>query len=297
LNDAPKVSVIIPCFNGAKYLRQAIDSALAQSYPHVEVVVVNDGSTDDSGSIARSYGDRILYVEQRNSGLSAARNAGVAASSGEYLTLLDADDVLLPHCVFNRVKLLEDPQVGLVAGYFREIDADGALLPRVPELRKIGPLPPFRQAVRRNWGPPVGWTFRRRAFELCGGFDPLLKSCEDWDFVIRVASRYSIAYDPTVQVHYRLSAGQMSSNYSVMLDAEARVHRKCSAYAPSRWLYFVDRQYGRFELGRRILFSVLFGKKRDRAGLVPLVLRHPSLVWVGMLSALSFLLGKRASSA
>lgn len=297
MSEAPKVSVIIPCYNGAKYLRQAIDSALGQTYPNVEVVVVNDGSTDESASIAASYGDKIVYVEQPNSGLSAARNAGVAAASGEYLTLLDADDVLLPDCIANRVKLLEDPRVGLVAGYFREIDANGAVQSRVPELRKVGSLPPFRQAVRRNWGPPVGWTFRRRAFELCGGFDPLLKSCEDWDFVIRVASRFAVAYDPTVQVYYRLSEGQMSSNYAVMLDAEARVHRKCAAYAPSRWQYFVDRQFGRFELGRRILFAVLFGGRGNRAQVLPLILRNPSLLWVGALSALSFLMGKRASSA
>lgn len=295
--DAPKVSVIIPCFNGAKYLRQAIDSALNQTYPNIEVVVVNDGSTDDSGVIACSYGDRIVYVEQANSGLSAARNAGIGASSGELITLLDADDVLLPDCVANRVALLRDEEVGLVAGYFREIDAEGKLRPRIPELRRIGQLPAFRQAVRRNWGPPAGWTFRRRCVELCGGFDPLLRSCEDWDFVIRVASRYKIAYDPTVQVHYRLSEGQMSSNYAVMLDASSRVHRKCAAYAPSSWHYFIDRQFGRFELGRRILFSVIFGKSKSKVGLLRLLVSYPSLVWVGLLSALSYVMGKRASNA
>lgn len=291
------MSVIIPCYNGAKFLRQAVDSALSQTYPNVEVVVVNDGSTDDSGSIARSYGDRIVLVEQPNSGLSAARNAGIAASSGELITLLDADDILLADCVANRVALLKDERVGLVAGYFREIDADGAVQPRIPELRKVGPLPAFRQAVRRNWGPPVGWTFRRRVFDLCGGFDPLLRSCEDWDFVIRVASRFEVGYDPTVQVHYRLSSGQMSSNYAVMLDASARVHRKCAAYAPSRWQYFVDRQFGRFELGRRILFSLIFGKAKSNPGLFRLLFRYPSLAWVGILSAISFLFGKRASNA
>lgn len=291
------VSVIIPCYNGARFLRQAIDSALSQTYPCVEVVVVNDGSTDDSVEIARSYGVRVIVVEQPNSGLSAARNAGIACSSGKFITLLDADDVLLPDCVSNRAALLEDPSIGLVAGYFKEINDSGNVQPRIPELRKIGPLPAFRQAVRRNWGPPVGWTFRRRCVELCGGFDPLLRSCEDWDFVIRVASRFNIAYDPTVQVHYRISAGQMSSNYGVMLDASARVHRKCASYARSRWEYFVDRQYGRFELGRRILFSLLFSKGAGKARAIPLVCRYPSLMWVGVLSAFSFVMGKRASNS
>lgn len=297
MSEMPKVSVIIPCYNGARFLRQAIDSALTQSYPNVEVVVVDDGSTDDSGEIAHSYGDRIKVIEQPNSGLSAARNAGVKASSGDLIALLDADDVLLPECILNRVALLANDRVGLVAGWFKEIDEQGVVLDRVPELRKVGPLSAFRQAVRRNWGPPVGWTFRRRCFELCGGFDPLLRSCEDWDFVIRVASRFDIAYDPTVQVYYRLATGQMSSNYAVMLDAAARVHRKCAAYAKSRWEYFIDRQFGRFELGRRILFAVLFSKGLGKVRVLTLVCRFPSLMWVGALSAISFVFGKRASNS
>src|SRR5512133_1459141 len=97
--ECPKVSVIVPCYNGAKYLKAAIESALNQSHPDVEVVVVNDGSRDDSGAIARAFGDAIVYVEQENRGLSAARNAAIRASSGEFITLLDADDILLPDCI------------------------------------------------------------------------------------------------------------------------------------------------------------------------------------------------------
>ena len=224
-----RVSVVIPCYNGARFLRQAIDGALAQTHPDVEVVVVDDGSTDDSAAVAESYGDSVVLLRGPNRGLSAARNKGVAASTGEFLTLLDADDVLLPDCLANRVRILQEkPEGGLVAGYFREIDDNGQVRERVPELRKLGPLPAFRQAVRRNWGPPVGWTFRREAFERCGGFDPLLRSCEDWDFVIRVAKRYSIDYDLTVQVHYRILEGQMSSNFDVMLDAA--VSRKLAEF-------------------------------------------------------------------
>ncbi|HCD99918.1 MAG TPA: family 2 glycosyl transferase, partial [Armatimonadetes bacterium] len=113
-----RASVIVPCFNASRTLAAAIDSALAQTHPDTEVVVVDDGSTDGSGEIAESYGERIVLVRQPNRGLSAARNAGVAASSGEFLTLLDADDVLLPECVARRVRMLqEDPGLGLVAGY------------------------------------------------------------------------------------------------------------------------------------------------------------------------------------
>lgn len=293
-----RASVIVPCFNASRTLAAAIDSALAQTYPDTEVVVVDDGSTDGSGEIAESYGERIVLVRQPNRGLSAARNAGVAASSGEFLTLLDADDVLLPECVARRVRMLqEDPGLGLVAGYYREIDAEGRPRDRVPELRRVGALPPFRQAVRRNWGPPVGWTFRREAFERCGGFDPLLRSCEDWDFVIRVASRYAIGYDPSVQVCYRVSEGQMSSNFERMLDAARRVRLKNAAYAQRPLQYRWDALWGQFELGRRILFASLFQGGPGRLGRTArLVARHPHLLWVGALSAASFLAGKRPSS-
>ena len=294
-----KVSVVIPCYNGARFLRQAIDSALAQTHPDVEVVVVDDGSTDDSAEIAKSYGSRVLLLSGPNRGLGAARNRGVAGSSGDCITLLDADDELLSDCVANRVRiLLEHPDVGLVAGYFREIDDNGEVRPRIPELRKVGPLEPFRQAVRRNWGPPVGWTFRREAFERCGGFDPLLRSCEDWDFVIRVASKYAVGYDPTVQVHYRILEGQMSSNYDVMLDAAKRVHVKNRYCARGAVSYWFDSRCGQFELGRRILYAILTGRGRKgrAARAMALVARHPRLLWIGALAALSFLLGKRPSS-
>ena len=89
---ADLVSVIIPNYNYAHYLREAIDSALGQTYPHIEIIVVDDGSKDGSDEVIRSYGDRIRSVFQQNKGVSAARNAGVISGSGEYVAFLDADD-------------------------------------------------------------------------------------------------------------------------------------------------------------------------------------------------------------
>src|SRR5215207_1739222 len=90
------VSFVIPNYNHARYLGQAIESALAQTYPNTEVIVVDDGSTDDSRSVAAGFCDRIRYIYQRNAGLSAARNTGVRAALGEYIALLDADDLVEP---------------------------------------------------------------------------------------------------------------------------------------------------------------------------------------------------------
>ncbi len=293
-----RVTVVIPCYNAARTLKQSIQSALDQSHSEIEVVVVDDGSTDDPASVCASFNGLVRLVRQPNRGLSAARNAGVEAATGEYVTLLDADDLLLPNCIARRVEILEaDPEIGLVAGWFREIDAEGRTLDRVPERREVWREAPFRQAVRRNWGPPVGWTFRRDAFFRVGGFDPLLSSCEDWDFVIRVASRYGVGYDAEPSVRYRKSAGQMSSHHHTMLDAAERVHRKNRAWAVSGLKYWIDVRFGRFELGRRTLYAVLFGPKEGRSRLLAdLVRRHPYLLWVFVLSALSYAFGKRASS-
>jgi glycosyltransferase involved in cell wall biosynthesis len=96
MSDRPLVSVIIPCYKQAEYLAGAIDSALAQTYSPVEVVVVNDGSPDDTEKVALSYGDAIVYVGRANGGLSAARNSGIACAKGRFLKFLDADDHLHP---------------------------------------------------------------------------------------------------------------------------------------------------------------------------------------------------------
>jgi glycosyltransferase involved in cell wall biosynthesis len=111
----PLVSIVIPCFNDAQFLGEAIESALAQTYPEVEVIVVDDGSTDGSGDVARGFGDRVKVCRKENGGLSSARNRGVAAARGTYITFLDSDDVLMPDFVARTAPLLDaDPTIGWV---------------------------------------------------------------------------------------------------------------------------------------------------------------------------------------
>jgi len=114
--------------------------------------------------------------------------------------------------------------------------------------------------------------------------------------VIRVSLRYKVAYDPTPQTLYRKSPGQMSSNWMVMLDAIRAVQRKNRTYAPNAWQYWIDCAFGRFENGRRALYACLFEYRGNRwSMLVRLCLRYPYMLWVGPLSVLSFVLGKRPS--
>lgn len=294
----PRASVIIPCFNQAAYVRVAIDSALAQTYADVEVVVVDDGSTDDTPAVLASYGDRIRAVRQENAGLSAARNTAIAHATGACIVLLDSDDVLAPECVASRMAVMAaDDRVGLVAGYYREIDADGHVLARIPEVRSLTSRPHLYQTVRRNWGPPVSWTIRRAALEQCGTFDPTLRSCEDWDVLIRISAQWQIAYDPQPLALYRQLPGSMSRNHLVMVDAGSEVLRKNARWAPSRLAYLWWAQFGRFQHGRRVLFNVLTtGPLSFRlSNLASLLVRRPHLLWVGAFAAVTLLAGKRAS--
>src|ERR671911_2120937 len=112
------VSVVIPCYNQAHFLGEAIESVLAQSYPRFEIIVVDDGSTDDTSKVAARY-PGVRYVYQNNQGVSAARNSGLARSEGEYVVFLDADDRLLPEALETGLKCLEArPECAFVSGYF-----------------------------------------------------------------------------------------------------------------------------------------------------------------------------------
>lgn len=104
-SDQPLVSIIIPCYNSAAYVAEAIESALAQTYPHCEVVVINDGSQDSSGKVIERYQDRVRYLQTENLGACHARNLGLKAANGERVQWLDADDVLRPHCVESKLTM------------------------------------------------------------------------------------------------------------------------------------------------------------------------------------------------
>lgn len=296
--EYPLVSVLIPCYNAEPYLADAIDSSLNQSYPNVEVIVVNDGSTDGSERVAKGYGDRIVYLSQPNRGVSIARNNGLRVARGEFVILCDADDILLPDCVEKKLQpMLDDPTVGLVAGWYREIDPEGRLIDRLPEKRKLRGGSPFYDVVHRNYGPPMGWMIRSEALERCGVFDPLMKHCEDWDLLIRIMTRYRMAYVSEATAYYRQVPTSHSKDFLAVYDWVKLVRKRNAINADSAILYWWHGTYQQFELGRRILYAVLTtGPKPFRIRrFFSYLARRPGLIWIGVASAFSYLGGKRAT--
>jgi len=205
----PRISVVIPVYNGANYLGQAVNSALSQDYPNLEVLIVNDGSTDGgaTAAVARSYGSRARYLEKPNGGVASALNAGIEAMSGTYLSWLSHDDVYLPGKVSTQVaRLAGAPEDAVLFSDYSFIDSEGRPL---GEKRFKGRVEAMRVELVR--GDPVnGCTtlVSRRCLEEAGGFDVTLRTIQDYDLWFRLAARHPFVHVPAVLVRSRLHPAQ-----------------------------------------------------------------------------------------
>lgn len=208
-----KVSVIICNYNYGQFLREAVDSALAQTHPADEVLVVDDGSTDGSREVLRHYGDRIRLLFQENRGVSAARNTGIANSGGELIAFLDSDDAWLPTKLERQVEWFEDPTVGMVYTGLRYVDENGDSLGTSPTGSRGHVLEDL--ALLRVPGVPASGSsavVRRSCLETVGPFDESLSTSADWDLWRRIACRYTIELTPEPLVLYRQHGSAMHRN-------------------------------------------------------------------------------------
>lgn len=224
------VSIVIPAHNAADFLAGAIQSALAQTYPDREIVVVDDGSTDNTAEVAGAFGRSIRYVHQRNAGPSAARNAGIAHARGEYVTFLDADDELRP----ERVQVLLDALRGASpAATFSMTDAllsDGARI--VGPLHISRPYPGERDlSAFLDDSRPCTWILaRREKLQEVGAFRPDLWRNEDYHLWLRLlAGGHTYAYVPEPLYVYRMRPGSLSWAEGKQVAAACQVHREALA--------------------------------------------------------------------
>lgn len=222
-----RISILMPVYKGERFIAQSIDSVLAQSYPDIELIIINDGSPDNSAAVIQPYlaDPRVKYIEQQNAGVAAARNAGIRAAAGEYIAVLDQDDLWLPDKLARQLEYLDEhPEIALVHSNIHFIDDVGERIPD-PEWAWVAPtcgqvLP---EMVQRNSICTCTVLMRKRALEQAGLFRQELAPADDWDLWLRIAARHPIGFVDAVTAYYRVHQGNESRNLLKMQKAEIRV--------------------------------------------------------------------------
>ena len=228
----PLVSVIIPVYNGANYMREAIDSALAQTYKNTEVIVVNDGS-DDNGKtdeIALSYGDKIRYFKKKNGGVSSALNVGIKNMCGEYFSWLSHDDVYTPCKIEHQIDLLktvgfDKKTLAMCCADF--IDESSQKIRDTKSSTKNAGVLDWKESLSRliDDGCFIGCDLLipKNAFQECGSFDENLRYIQDFYMWINIfTQKYSLFCSPDVDVHSRVHGGQLTNTGREMFVAESQ---------------------------------------------------------------------------
>lgn len=277
----PKVSVIIPTYNRAHLLPACLKSVLAQSFREFEIIVIDDGSTDNTSEIISAFPVRYYY--QENQGVVAALNHGIKSSSSDYITILGSDDMLMKNTLEKVVNILDKhPEVGFAYGQMYLMDERGRIF-------KLEKAPPKHSCIRDGKEEirdlllydnhfPSSVVIRRRCLDEVGVFDPSFRSgCEDVDLLIRLAKRYAVAYIAEPLVRYRCHSQNFSSTLNLqVVDWEKSKTRiledifgdaelgqlfsdlKRNAYS-SIYLTLAGRAYddGEMKLAREYLFRAL----------------------------------------
>ncbi len=303
MDQDPLVSVIIPCYNGEAFLQEAIESALAQSYHRVEVIVVDDGSTDSSPEIAQKF--PVQYIRQPNRGLTSSRNRGVRESRGSYIVFLDADDRLRPQAIEIGLRVLaRRPECAMVVGDHLFVSENGAHLS--DSRKNCLAASHYEALLKSNFIEMISSVlFRRSVLDEVGGFDTELRVAEDYELYLRIAREYPICCHPAVVAEYRKHQANVSHNSELMLTTTLRVLKSQARYIRSdarRLFAFLEgirtwrKQYGRqlaSEMARS--FSTL-QVHHPRRKLLLLLNHYPQGLFVLLLLRIMPNLGKPGAS-
>jgi len=271
----PGISVVIPAYNYAHYLPHAIDSVLRPNYPKLEILVVNDGSTDNTPEVTAAYGDKIRCIRKQNAGLSAARNTGIEEAAHPYVAFLDADDEWFPGMLVTTMWhfMIAESPLGMVACQFLPMDAKGRML-RCKHLVKILPREiRFEDILLKSRFSPSTVIVRRDAFAECGAFDESLRSSEDRDMWLRIAAKRRVLLIRDMLTLVRNHPQSMSkhtdrmkANMRVVLDKAFAAEAGCVSWTQRlkvsaffrfqvAWMYFDEGR--RLAAFREMLASML----------------------------------------
>lgn len=221
-----QVSVIIPTYNSARFLTEAIDSVLAQSLKDFEILVIDDGSTDETETVMQRYGSPVRYIRQENGGVAVARNRGIRESRGRFVAFLDADDTWLPDKLALQIAALRNhPDRRFCYTAFRLVTSDLAPLGVVGSTRQGLALEDL--LLRGNVvGSICTVLCERSLFDKTDGFDPALSQCADWDMWVRLAALTEFLYLDQPTVTYRQHGSNMSRNAPLLEYDSLRVLEK-----------------------------------------------------------------------
>jgi glycosyltransferase involved in cell wall biosynthesis len=244
---AKSVSVIIPTYNYARFIGDALGGVFSQTRSPAEIIVVDDGSTDETQDIVRGFGDGVKYIRQENAGVCAARNRGVAESTGELISFLDADDIWEPTKLERQaLRFASDDLIGLVHCGMREFDGENDETVR---LQIEGAEGHVADKLLLWESPSVNVSgsvvmVSRDAFDAVGGFDTQMKVAEDWDFCYRVARKYKVGFVPEALVNYRSHDAAAHRNVREMERGMSLFYEK--AFADPALEHLRRRAYGNF---------------------------------------------------
>lgn len=281
------VSIITPAYNSEAFLAESIRSVQAQTFDDFEMLIVDDGSIDGTAAIARQFGKhdaRIRLLRQPNMGISFARNAALARASAPVFALLDSDDVWKPTYLEEQLRVLDaSPSAGVVSANAVNLGGifDGQLLRQVaPRVHRIS----LRSLIEEEASVCIMSIVRREVYERIGGFDPALKSSEDYDFWLRASiAGFDILFNGVPLGLYRRRAQSVSADDARMLESITTVLRKTKAALPaaSCEAAVIERQLERFELLRVANAAKLALHRREFAaaadGLAKLANERPSV--------------------
>lgn len=231
ISKNPKVSIIIPVYNGADYLREAIDSALSQTYENLEIIVVNDGSTDSTNKICKSYGNKIRYFSKKNGGVSTALNKGIAEMTGEYFSWLSHDDIYYPNKIEEQIKNLSNISKNekvILYSDFEIINEKGESIVMVHNDHDMLNKKP-EYALLRTCLNGITLLIPKKAFDECGVFDTNLRCTQDYTKWKEMMEKYKFIHTSDILTKTRMHDKQGS-----------RINPSCEEEGNNLWINMME---------------------------------------------------------
>ena len=210
MKNDPKVTIVIPVYNGSNYMKDAIDSALAQTYKNLEIIVVNDGSKDDTDKIALSYGDKIKYLKKENGGVSTALNLALKNMTGEYFSWLSHDDYYYPEKIEKQIEFLnkqKDKNI-IIYNNFRQMDASGKDFKNDFILNHEELNQKSQYALLHGHINGITLLIPKKAFDEFGKFDESLRCTQDYDMWLRMSKKYKFVHMEDILTKTRIHENQ-----------------------------------------------------------------------------------------